>query len=572
MVRQRPSGRSGLVLALMLVGATAACGGGAVDSGASGGAGPSAGGATGVGGAVTSTGGTGTGTGGSEVITLPGGLELEGRPEYYRVVRLTHLQWENSVRDVLQLPETTGLSSGFITDPPDGKFSNNERALYVSDTLWDDYRRSAEEIAEMVAGDATALGRLSSPGDSAGFIAGVGERAFRRALTTEETATYTDLWAQGATFFASGDAFADGAHVFLEALLQSPHFLYRIELSAAGARLSGSELATKVSYLLRDTTPDSELMDAAAAGTLDTNDGLVSVVTDMLAEDTAGASLSKFHRELFGLDRYSSILKSASSFPEYDESMNQVFFDADMMFFDRIYTDGFGLREILRSDVAYVNGATAGLYGLTAQGTNLTEVTLDGTRPGFLTRLGFLALNGTLSHPDPIHRGVDINNRLLCAKLEPPAGEIPPLPDPVPGQTNRQRVQAHTGEGFCGNCHNTIINPPGFALESFDALGQERTMDNNQPVDTTGTFTVMDQSMTFSNIGDLTTQLAESPVAHACYVANLAEFALARDLGAGEVALLTGLQTQSQGSDASLKDMLLTMLQSSEFTSAKAAP
>lgn len=97
-------------------------------------------------------------------------------------------------------------------------------------------------------------------------------------------------------------------------------------------------------------------------------------------------------------------------------------------------------------------------------------------------------------------------------------------------------------------------------------------MDNGQTVDTTGTFAVLDASMTFTSIDDLTTQLAESPVAHACYVANLTEFALARDLGAGEVALLTNLQSQSQASDASVKSMLLAMLQSPEFTNAKAAP
>lgn len=569
MVMLRPL-RIGLAGAAVLASAAVACGGGAVDTDTGAGGSPTGVGGTASGGAGSGVGGTGTG--GGEVITLPGGLELEGSPQYYRVVRLTHVQWENSVREVLRLPEESGLSSGFITDPPDGKFSNNERALYISDTLWDDYRRSAETLAKQVATNSTALGLLGSAGDAAGFIASVGERAFRRALTSEEVADYQALWNQGATFIASGNDFADGAQVFLEALLQSPHFLYRIELSPADARLSGPELATKLSFLLRDAPPDDELMQAALAGTLDTNAGLASVVSDMLDEDSAAGAASKFHRELFGLDRYASILKSPTTFPQYDESMNQMFFDADIMFFARIYEEDFGLREILLSDVAYVNSTTASIYGLTAQGSNLTKVTLDGSRPGFLTRAGFLAYNGSLSQPDPIHRGVDINNRLLCAKLSPPAGTIPPLPDPIPGQTNRERVEAHTGDGFCGSCHNTIINPPGFALETFDALGRTRTMDNNKPIDTTGTFAVMEESMSFTDIEDLTTQLAESPIAHACYVANLTEFALARDLGTGEVALLTSLQAQSKESDASVKNMLLTMLQSPEFTNAKAAP
>lgn len=528
-------------------------------------------GGSGVGG--TGVGGSGAGTGGetTEVITLPGGLKLEGQPEYYRVVRLTHTQWENSVRDVLQLPETLGLSSGFIADAKDGKFSNNERALFVSDTLWADYQRVAEEIAELVATDSARLGALGAAGDAEGLIAAVGERAFRRALTADEQADYLALWAEGATFFASGDGFADGARIFLEALLQSPNFLYRIELSAPGGRLTGGELATKISYLLRDETPSDELLAAAAAGTLDTNAGLVDVISEMLDEDDAVLTMEKFHRELFGLDRYSSISKSQNAFPDYDESLNQVFFDADVKFFSRVYTESFGLREILLSDVAFVNSATAGFYDLTAQGDTLTEVTLDGSRPGFLTRLGFLAYNGTLSDPDPIHRGVDINNRLLCARLEPPVGEIPPLPDPVDGQTNRERVQAHTGEGFCGSCHGTIINPPGFSLEGFDALGQARTMDNDKPVDTTGTFTVLDQSVTFQGITDLVDQLAENPVAHSCYVANLTEFALSRDLGMGELSLLTELQGQSQTGNASVKAILLAMLQSPDFTNVRAA-
>ncbi len=534
--------------------------------------------ADGVGGSSTGTGGTGTsgsgggnagGSGGSEVVTLPGGLTLKGKPEYYRVVRLTHAQWENSVRDVLLLSAQTGLSSSFIPDPPDGKFSNNERALYVTDTLRVDYQRTAETVAETVATDPVALGKLGTAGDSAGIIASVGKRAFRRDLTPEEQTAYATLWASGATFYDTGDAFADGARVFIEALLQSPHFLYRVELSPDGGRLSGTELATKVSYLLRNTTPSDDLLNAAASGALDTDQGLEDVVTQMLDEEGARLAAESFHRELFGLDRYSSILKNTTKFPAYTEALNTVFLDADLLFFNYVYGQDFGLREILTSDVAFVNDVTAPMYGVSASGSALTQTTLDGSRPGFLTRLGFLNYNGTLNDGDIIHRGVEINNKLLCASLSPPPGEIPPLPDPIPGQTNRERVTAHTGEGFCANCHNTIINPPGFALETFDAMGQVRTTDNDKPIDTTGTFQVLDGDLTFTNIVDLTTQLADSNIAHACYAANLAEFAFGRDIGAGEQTLVSDLQEQSKDGDASIKNMLLAMIKSPEFTSAR---
>ncbi len=193
-------------LVLVVTAALAGCAGGPADLGGTGGV-P---GVSGTGGG-SGVGGSGGGTGVTEVITLPGGLELEGHPTYYRVVRLTHLQWENSVRDVLQLPATLGLSAGFIPDALDGKFTNNEHSLYVSDNLWLDYQRSAEEVAELVATDAVALARLGAADDSAGLIAAVGERAFRRALTADEAADYAALWDQGAAFYASGDEFADGA-------------------------------------------------------------------------------------------------------------------------------------------------------------------------------------------------------------------------------------------------------------------------------------------------------------------------------------------------------------------------
>lgn len=516
-------------------------------------------------------GGTPGTNGPKEVLELPGGLKIDGAPKYFRVVRLTHAQWENSVRDVLLLPAPTGQSSTFLPDPPDGKFSNNERALYVNDTLSGDYLRSAEAVAGNVAGDAAQLGRLSAPGDSAGFIASVGRRAFRRALSPEEQSSFEALWAQGATFYASGDAFADGARVFLEALLQSPNFLYRVELTPPGTRLSGTELATKISFLLRNTTPDDALLDAAESGQFDSDEGVRTFATSFLDQDGARLALENFHRELFGLDRYSSIEKSPTAYPTFTEDLIPMLVDADLQFFSHIYTQGLGFRDILTSDVAFVNDRTAPFYGISASSPDLQLTTLDGSRPGYLTRLGFLAYNANLSAPDPIHRGVDINNKLLCTKLSPPPGEIPALPDPIPGQTNRERVEAHTGEGFCGNCHNEIINPPGFALESFDAVGQFRTTDNNKPVDTTGSLLAGEGMITFANINELTSQLAQNPVAHSCYAAHLAEYAFARDLGSDESDLVSAAQAQSLDASASIKSIMLAILTSPAFTSATKA-
>lgn len=535
----------------------------------------------GAGGAPTkgpSSGGSGnapSGTGGAEApqtIVFGDGLKIQGSPAYYNVVRLTHEQWERSVQDIFELDAPPGLSSGFHPDPPEGKFSNNEKALYVNDTLRADYQRSAEAIADLVVRDSAKLSSLGA-GNASGFIEKLGKRAFRRDLTPDEVAQYEELWAAGADAIASGDDTVDGARIVIEALLQAPSFVYRVQLPDSTGRLSGHELATKLSFLLSGTTPSDELLEQADAGELDTDAGLLAVATDLIDEAATVAAATNFHRELFGLDRYRSILKSQQAFPSYTESVNQTLLDADLMFFDHVFTSEGGYRDILLSDVAFVDGPTSQFYGVDRPGAGgaLTQISLDETRPGILTRLGFLALNASSSTPDPIHRGVDINNRLLCANLSPPSGEIPPLPEPDPEQTNRERVTAHTGEGFCAGCHLGQINPPGFALEGFDALGQIRTTDNGKPIDTADVFYAGEEELSFTGIQDLAPALAESTTAHACYTANLAEFALSRDLGAGDTPLLESVFSASKDDSASLKEMLLKLISSSEFATARTA-
>jgi Protein of unknown function (DUF1592)/Protein of unknown function (DUF1588)/Protein of unknown function (DUF1585) len=346
--------------------------------------------------------------------------------------------------------------------------------------------------------------------------------------------------------------------------------LYRIELTANGARLSGYELAQKLSFLLRNTTPDDALLGAAQAGQLDSNDGLLTLGKQMLDAPAAQAVLQRFHTELYGLDRYLSIAKDMTLFPTYSESLNQTLLDADLLFFNRVYTTGLGLREILTSKVAYMNQATASFYGMSASGTALSEVMLDQTRPGFLTRLGFLAYNANLRSPDPIHRGVDMNAKILCGQLAPPPGEIPALPEPIAGQTNRERVNSHTGPGTCGaSCHGTIINPLGFTLESFDAVGQYRTTDNGKPVDTSGEFAFTDGVKTFKDFPELVGLMAENQNTHGCYASKLAEFALARDVAGGDGTLVTSLQQNSVTQNTSIKDMLTATIQDSTFVVAK---
>lgn len=551
--------------------AAGASSGGPPGSGGAGAGAPASGAGAGLatGGRVGSSGSGSSASAGTEA-TADGlsGVRLQGSPAFHRFVRLTHEQWEAAVRDLLELAAPPGLSESFATDPPNGTFSNNERALFVSSTLWSDYGRAADSLATKVAADAQSLARLTGgTTDSAAFIRSFGRRAFRRPLTTAEEKTYQELFAQGPTLVGSGNAFNDGVRLIVEAVLQSPKFLYRTELGSDGAALSGYEIASKLSFLIRNTTPDDALLDAAGRGELDSPSGVVAQATAMLEEPAAHAAIERYHAELFGLARYSSIDKNRTKFPGYKEELNAEFERADRMFFDRIFKSDLGVRDILTSRVAFVSANTASLYGVTANGQGLMEVTLGPDRPGILTRVGFLAYNGNLSEPDPIHRGVDVINRLMCLDLLAPADvEIPPLPPAMAGQTNRQRVERHTGDNTCGQgCHSTLINPMGFAFENFDALGQSRTMDNGNPVDTSGLVSLGGELKSFNGAPELVSLLSTAPLVHGCYAKHLTEFTLMRDVAQGDREIVDRIETVSVKSSASVKAMLLELISTPSF-------
>ncbi|MEO8185087.1 MAG: DUF1592 domain-containing protein, partial [Deltaproteobacteria bacterium] len=364
----------------------------------------------------------------------------------------------------------------------------------------------------------------------------------------------------------SGDGRADGAQLVLEAMLQSPHFLYRTELGDDGAPLSGFEIAAKLSFLLRNTTPNDDLLDAAASGALDLPAGVVEMTRQLLEAPDAAQTVQRFHGELFGLDRYLSIAKDRASFPQHDESINPTLARAEELFLDQLFRSGLGLEALLTSTMAYANEELAPFYGVRVSGAELQSVELGPERPGLFTRLGFLAYNGTLRDPDSIHRGVEINRTMMCASLSPPPGMIPALPTVQPGQTNRERVNAHTGPGTCGaGCHATIINPVGFAFENFDAMGQLRETDNGKPVDTHSEYDFGAGLVPFDGVAELMPLLAASPRAHACYARHLAEFGLGRDIDARDKVLIDGLQRASALEGESIKELLMTVVASPQF-------
>ncbi len=521
--------------------------------------GATSGGAGGAGGAV--------GTGGSQTGTqiAPGTLNLEGSPKYYSVVRLTNAQWARAVQDVLRLDAPSGLEQSFQS-PVIGTtdFSNNELVLDVNQESWANFQSAAETLAAQVTATDAALAKVYSGTDPAGFIQTLGRRVYRRPLTMAEQTSYLSLFGKGASLLGTRSAFAKGASLVIRAMLQSPFFLNRIEAGAKGTPLSGYEVASKLSLWLRGTTPSDELLDSAARpGTLDSAQGAVALATTMLGESAAITVMRGFHKELYHFDRYSQISKL--NVPNYKPALNTEFQETSNRFFDKIFSQNLGLREILTSTSGFVGPESAALYGLSSPGSGYVEKDLGPQRVGYFSQLPFLALYGLNAEPDSIHRGVTMNLDVLCAKLGPPAIQLPSLPPLMPGQTNRQRIDTLTSA--CGaQCHNQMINPLGFSFEHFDGMGQYRDTENGGlRIDASGRYAFASGAKSFSNAAELMRVMADDSLAHLCYAKKLASFGLQRDVVSADMPLLQSLSSASMGSGGSVKNVILELVRSDAF-------
>ncbi len=513
----------------------------------------------------------GAGSTGAVAAAAAGKLNLNGYPTYFRVLRLTNEQWTNSVQTVLGLASPPTMAEGFqnaVAGTTD--FTNNELALSDIDGRgWSDYQAAAEALAAQVASDPALLAKLYAGSDGAGFIAAMGRRIYRRPLLAAEVSSYQKLFDTGPTLSGSQSAFAKGASLVLEAMLQSPYFLYRNELGAVGTPLSAYEMAAKLSLWLRNTTPDDALLDAAAgSGKLDTPEGAAALAQKMLDEPGARSVMRRFHGEWLRFGKFSQLSKVGVS--SYDPSINEELAESSYLFFDRIFSQGLGVKEIFTSTTGFVGKTMAPLYsgGVAAPASGFAERDLGANRAGYFQQLPFLILYGRNEQPDSIHRGVTMSLDVLCAPLGFFQGVIPPLPDAKPGQTNRVRVDEHT-KGCGAVCHNNMINPLGFAFENFDGMGQYRELEKSGssmlPIDSSGAFTFVDGSKTYRNAADLMQLLADDEQAHLCYAKKLASFGLQRDVIEADLPMLADLSSVSTSSKASLKQVLLQLVKEDAF-------
>jgi hypothetical protein len=550
-------------------------------SGASDGSGsPGSGGSGDSGGAGGDSGGSGDSgdSGGSSGGAQDYGPELAAPSA--RFVRLTHEQWANSVRDLLKLEVADPLPE-FRPDPVQGGFlfDNDATSLQVDESLWSSYQRAASDLAALVTTDPARLTKLLPAGadDPATgtdtIVRELGLRAHRRPLDATETGEYTALFEAGAALHPEMAARDAGVRILIEALLQSPHFLYRVETSdqvVDGAiPLSDYEIASRLSYALWHTMPDDALFDAAAAGELSDPGALPGHVQRVLDDPRLEQVVADFHAQLLEVEEFLGISPSPTFYPDAPADLGQLALTEHELFIhDVVFEQEQGYRELLTATHTFVNDQLAGIYGLSGDFTaSFERADLDpAQRRGLFTQIGFLATNSSSASPDPIHRGVFLAERIACLHIAAPDVATPPL-SAMPGRTNREVIEEQTeADGtVCASCHKGLINPFGFPFEHYDATGAFRTEDNGFPVDASASPLIGDGPVTVNGATELIDALAAEPSVHECYTRHWLEYLHGRPESEEDEALIGRLGAESTDPGLAVKQLLLEAVTSPSF-------
>lgn len=497
-----------------------------------------------------------------------------------RLARLSRQQWSNTVRDLLKLTDISEIDKGVSGDALVG-FDDQADALFVGEMLRQELAAAAEKLADQVTGDPAALARLipaGAPADAAGraraFITSFGLRAFRRPLTDDEVTTHLALFNQGPTLYPGVDAFNAGVSLVIQALLQSPHFLYRTELGtakpgSAKVALSDFEVAAKLALALTNTMPDDQLLAAATAGELHGADKVAAAAKRLIDGPQGTAGLSNFQLQVFRLGTYDGIMRDPAVFPEFTPETPSAMRQEVLQFLGWIFAQGRGVKDFYTAPVGFVSAPLAPLYGLTgtfAKDT-FTKVDLDPSqRSGLLTQAGFLSSYNTGDDPDIIHRGVFIAQRILCVDLPAPDPKATALVALQPNMTNRERVEATTGKGTCGQaCHMVLFNPLGYAFENYDAIGKYRTMDHGKPVNAADSYTLDGQLKSFTNGVELSHLIADAKQTHDCYIHKMMSYLNGRLLTPEEQPMVDYYARLSRAGKVSLHDLELSLVTSDTF-------
>ncbi len=406
--------------------------------------------------------------------------------------RLSRLEYNNTVRDLLGVD--TRPADAF---PPDGGggggFDNNSATLFIPPVLVEKYLSAAAHLLAAAKPERIVAVRpadgISNVDSARKNLASFAMRAFRRPV---ETAEVDSLFALFAEAEKRGDSFDDAIRFAMRAVLVSPHFLFRIEVPRdAGAQpVNDYELASRLSYFLWSSMPDDALFQIAAEQKLNDPATLKAQTRRMLRDPKARAFAENFAGQWLRVNELqTSAQPDANKFPEYTAAVRDAMAAEPVEFFHTLLRENGSILTLLDADYTYANETLAKFYGLDFKGEGFQRVALrDGNRGGVVTMGAVLTITSYPQRTSPVLRGKWILEEILDAPAPPPPPIVQSLPpnDKVrDGLTFRQQLEKHRADENCAGCHKRL-DPLGFGLENFDAIGRWRTEIAGQPVDASG--------------------------------------------------------------------------------------
>jgi hypothetical protein len=427
-----------------------------------------------------------------------------------------------------------------------------DQAGGLTDLGWSSYQTVGDMIATQVTADANLKKNFMActpTGDGKtcfhDTIIKFGRKAFRRALTTDEIARFDKVVSDGPTITPTG-SLAEISQTLLYMFLISPSFITRGEMTqtadtSGNYPLSSTEVAQRLSFMLWGSIPDDTLNTAADNNALTTPAQILSQAQRMLMSDKARLKVADFHRYyiLMGPNtRWDQANKDTTLFPAFSTAVVPTLMAETEKFFDSVaMVKGGTFQDLFLSPTAFITASTAPMYGLSTSGfgTDFKETALDPMqRPGFLTRVGFLNAYAFYNRTSPIHRGAFIMKQVLGTPIgtPPPGAEATMLPAATADlNTNRKQVDAQTTGGVCEQCHHGYINPAGFSMEEYNAVGtwQTKEQSTGAPIDTTADVVIDGNTVHVNNAYDLMQKLAASPMAQHRYAERMTSYLYERE-------------------------------------------
>lgn len=509
------------------------------------------------------------------------------RPNRAPVRRLTRFEYNNSIETLLG--DDSRPANTLPAELLGNGFGNDADEQPTSSLLVEQYASIAKQIAER-AESSKALSRIHpcaadfsepsaiaapAPADASeiecarAWVERFATRAYRRPLTDEHLTELLELQRT----IRDEDGFTASLTAIIEAVLQAPDFLYRVEFgdptSASGSvlRPSGHEMASRLSYLLWGTLPDESLLQAAAQGELSTAEGVRAHAERMVEDARAWPVLRYFFEHYLPLNTLGDLARDPELFPTFSPQIGHLMRQETLGFLEYSLFEGPGdWASVLTAPYTFVNQRLAEFYGISGvQGDEFQRVPIDTSRRLGLLTQGALMAGTTISNfTNPVRRGGFVLRRVLCLEVpEPPAElaeQISP-PDPYTGATGRQRYSAHSEQPSCAGCH-AILDPPGFALENYDAVGLWRDEENGVRIDASGQLGALGE---FAGPTELVDAIAAQPETYDCFAAHWMTFAYGRTLDAGDDCARTQLYDAFRESGYDVRQLLVALTQTDAF-------